>query len=78
MGSPKVKDWRIILATALATAIAALVPSAVGWFKVRTLKESRQALRDNYGSYVEDTMKREEALERALMDCLVERHREEP
>lgn len=51
-----VKDWRVILATAIAA------------------KAETQALADNYGSYVEDVMKHDEAMERALKLCLTELH----
>jgi hypothetical protein len=70
------RGWKHVIATAIAAALAALVPSVIGWIEVQSQKAEQQSTLDNYGSYIEETMKREEALERALMDCLVELHEE--
>jgi hypothetical protein len=62
---------------AFAAALPALVLAAAGWLQADAAtkdalaqKEKKLALADNYGEYVEDRMSRDEALERALMNCM--------
>jgi hypothetical protein len=75
--TPPRRDWRLVIATA----VAALVPSIIGLVRAQTLKVEKQEARvelqegrDNYGEYVIDQMKRDEALERALLHCLASLH----
>lgn len=75
------RDWRLVIATAVASAIAALVPSVIGCVRVQTVRAEKQEVRaelqadrDNYGDYIRDQMKRDEALERALLHCLASLH----
>lgn len=59
--------------TLYASVLAALPPlllAAAGWLEARAEKEQKFDALNSYGEYVEDRMKRDEALERALVNCM--------
>jgi hypothetical protein len=72
------RNWKQIIATALAAAIAALVPSVIGWIKVQASEQQTERAFDDYREFIFDRAERDEALERALLDCLIERHGDPP
>jgi len=55
---------------AVAALLPALMIAAIGWMEAQAQKDKKLALADNYGEFVVDRMERDEALERALYNCM--------
>jgi len=78
------KENKGMIFAALAAGAPALILAGSQWIEanaaerkaaaakaeVEVQRDKKQALADNYGEYVEDRMKRDDALERALQGCM--------
>jgi len=54
----------------LAALLPALVLAATGWMEASAAKQKKYDALESYREYIEDRMKRDDALEKALQNCM--------